>query len=221
VVATEAIDEAAAKAVHDLAEPGAEIVVVAPSISSPLRYWTQDVSARRAAGRLLEQSLEALRAEGVQATGEIGDDDPLLALEDAVAVHRPDAVVIVTPAASERGWLEVGLVGRARQVVHVPIVHVVAGSGHAHAEDEHVAVRRHPRRDAALVIVLAFMATFGSIVTFFMLSRSVDYHVLVLWAIFADVVPKALFAWAGWRLYLRRRHLGAVEQRAPAASPPS
>jgi hypothetical protein len=206
VLVTEPMDDAAAATVKELTTPDGDVVVVAPSISSPIRYWTQDVSARERAGKRLEESLAALREAGVHAVGEIGDDDPLLALEDAVAVHRPSGAVVVTPPPDRRGWLEHGLVPAARQRVRVPVTHATIGGGIVRPEDEQLPVRQHPRRDAAIVIVLAFLATFGSIVTFFMLSRSVSYGVLLVWAIFADVVPKALFAWAGWRLYLKRRH---------------
>ena len=50
----------------------------------------------------------------MDARGEIGDDDPLLALEDAVAVHRADAAVLATPPSGQRGWLEQGLPAAAR-----------------------------------------------------------------------------------------------------------
>ena len=53
--------------------------------------------------------------------------------------------------------------------------------------------------------MLAFLATFGTVGTFLLAMHDVDYWVLVAWACFCDVVPKVLFAWAGWRLYLKRR----------------
>jgi hypothetical protein len=205
VLATADLDAAAAQAIAEVLPPDAAVVVVAPSLSSPVKYWTQDVSARRRAQERLDASLPRLAAAGVKAQGEIGDDDPLLALEDAVAVHRADAVVIATPPSSERGWLEQGLPAAARSRLGVPVASLVVGGSGAAEEDERPQPREHPTRDAAVVIVLGFLATFGTVGTFLLAMHDVDYGVLVAWACFCDVVPKVLFAWAGWRLYLKRR----------------
>ena len=62
--------------------------------------------------------------------------------------------------------------------------------------------------------MLAFLATFGTVGTFLLAMHDVDDWVLIAWACFCDVVPKVLFAWAGWRLYLKRRHR---ELRVPSA----
>ena len=82
---------------------------------------------------------------------------------------------------------------------------VIGGSGDA-AEDERAQPRQHPTRDAAVVIVLAFLATFGTVGTFLLAMHNIDHWVLVAWAAPATSAPKVLFAWAGWRLYLKRRH---------------
>src|SRR4051794_15026603 len=75
----------------------AEVLVVAPALTPRIRFLVSDVSkARAAAEERLEASVATLRARGIDARGEVGDPDPLLAIEDALAVFHPDEVVIST-----------------------------------------------------------------------------------------------------------------------------
>ncbi len=123
--------------------PGAieEVVVVAPALArSRLTHWlTSDESARDAAQKRLDQSIAALTSEGLAARGELGDADPLQALNDAVRVHRPDEVIIATHTPKRSQWLERRVVDAAREKFLLPITHVVvdlereAGNGRAAA----------------------------------------------------------------------------------------
>ena len=79
-----------------------EILVVCPALNTPLRHWVSDEDgARVSAQERLDASLAGMRDAGLVATGEIGDGDPLQAIEDAIRTFRPDALVISThPAGS-------------------------------------------------------------------------------------------------------------------------
>src|SRR4029079_18647566 len=62
-----------------------EVLVVSPALNSPLRTWTSDEDAARAAAQArLDESRGRLRAAGINARGEVGDGDPLQAIEDAL-----------------------------------------------------------------------------------------------------------------------------------------
>jgi GABA permease len=61
----------------------------------------------------------------VNATGEVGDSEPLQALEDALRTFAPDEIVISTHPPGRSHWLEKGIVEAARQRFAVPITHVV------------------------------------------------------------------------------------------------
>jgi hypothetical protein len=103
-----------------------EVLVVSPALNSPIRHWASDEDpAREEARRRLEASLERLRANGIEASGEVGDADPLQAIEDAVRTFGPDEIIISTHPAGRSHWLERGVVSGARQRFAVPISHVV------------------------------------------------------------------------------------------------
>ncbi len=68
-----------------------EVLVVTPALNSPLRHWVSDEDgARAAAADRLDASLETMRAAGMKARGEIGDSDPVQAIEDAMRTFAPD-----------------------------------------------------------------------------------------------------------------------------------
>jgi hypothetical protein len=103
-----------------------EVLVVCPALNSPLRHWASDEdNARLAAQERLERSLGRLREAGVNARGEVGDGEPLQAIEDALRTFGADEVVISTHPEGRSHWLERGVVESARQRFAVPITHVV------------------------------------------------------------------------------------------------
>jgi hypothetical protein len=103
-----------------------EILVVAPALNSPLRYWVSDEDgARAAAGERLDASVARLAESGLSVRGEVGDAEPLQAIEDALRTFGADEIVISTHPEGRSHWLEQGLVTEARRRFAVPITHVV------------------------------------------------------------------------------------------------
>ncbi len=104
----------------------ADILVVAPALSSQLRYWVSDVDGGRAVAReRLDASLAALATVGVRARGEVGDADPLQAIEDALRTFGANEIIISTHPPGKSNWLERDVVTHARERFGVPITHVV------------------------------------------------------------------------------------------------
>jgi hypothetical protein len=104
----------------------AEVLVVTPALNSPLRHWVSDEDgARAAAQERLDCSLAGLREAGVEARGEIGDGEPLQAIEDALRTFGADEIIISTHPEGRSHWLERGVVANARERFEVPITHVV------------------------------------------------------------------------------------------------
>ena len=102
--------------------------VVCPALNSRLRHWCSDDDAARArAGERLDASLFALWSAGVTADGEIGDSDPVVALQDALRRYRPDEVIVSTHPPGRSNWLEKGVVEKTRALAApLPVFHVVA-----------------------------------------------------------------------------------------------
>jgi len=116
------------------AGPGeAEALVVAPQLAEGrLSHWLDGSSEERreAAETRLAQSVRALEEAGIPARGQIGDADPLQALDDAARIFPPDEVVISTHPPSRSNWLERRVVQRARERYRWPITHVVVDLEH-------------------------------------------------------------------------------------------
>jgi hypothetical protein len=102
------------------------VLVVSPALNSPIRHWASDEDpAREAARQRLEASLKRLRENGIEANGEVGDAEPLQAIEDAIRTFGPDEIIISTHPEGRSHWLERGVVTGARERFAVPITHVV------------------------------------------------------------------------------------------------
>lgn len=105
--------------------PG-RVLVVCPALNSQVRTWASDEDGARAAAQSrLDASLAQLARDGIQAEGEVGDGDPLQAIEDALRTFGADEIIISTHPEGRSHWLERDVVGSARERFAVPITHVV------------------------------------------------------------------------------------------------
>ncbi len=103
-----------------------QVLVVAPALNTPIRHWASDEDGARAVAETrLEDSLALLRSGGVDARGEVGDADPLQAIEDALRTFGADEIILSTHPEGRSQWLERGVVSAARERFAVPITHVV------------------------------------------------------------------------------------------------
>jgi hypothetical protein len=87
------------------------------------------------AERRLRTVLTRLRAEGIEAHGQIAHPDPYTAAMHAVRDERVDAILVSTfPEQRGSSWLKRDLVGRLRNDAKVPVEHVVVDvAAEAHA----------------------------------------------------------------------------------------
>jgi GABA permease len=128
VVANETVEGSAlVDTVRDIALAGdAEVLVVAPALNSRLRHWMSDSDgAHHAAELRLAGCLDRLRDAGVRAAGHVGDADPMLAIEDAIADFPAHEIVIGTHPEARSNWLAHDLVARACAYFGLPVAHVV------------------------------------------------------------------------------------------------
>jgi len=104
----------------------AQVFVVSPALNSKLRHWVSDEDqARLDAQSRLDESLATMRAAGIEARGQIGDSDPLQAIEDGIRIFAPDELVISTHPEGRSNWLERGIVDATRGRFACPVTHVV------------------------------------------------------------------------------------------------
>jgi hypothetical protein len=94
-------------------------------IGSAVKHAMGDVDeAREEAGGVLARSIAQLKAAGVEAQGQVGDSDPLLATQDALMTFEADEIVLVTRPQDKARWLEDNLFERAEQTFEQPIIHL-------------------------------------------------------------------------------------------------
>ena len=193
--------------------PEGEVLIVAPALTSRLRYWLSDEDAGIAeAGRRLESSIARCAAAGVVARGALGDADPLQALDDALRTFSPDEVVIATHPEGESNWLEHGLVAQARARVAVPVTHVVVNAAEGDAQlvatepqDRSAPAReRHVTRDLVLLAIVGVLAILGSLISFVFYAVDAPDALVWTWVLIFDLGFKIVAAVTLWVLFQRR-----------------
>jgi hypothetical protein len=104
----------------------AEVLVVAPALNSKKRFFLADPDpAIDRAQDVQQETVERLDDEGIDAAGDTGEEDPLLALQDALVTYDADEIVLFTHAGGKLNWLEDGLVERAQERFDKPVRHMV------------------------------------------------------------------------------------------------
>ncbi len=96
-------------AVGDGAAPDqTEVMVVAPALQeNAVRFWLSDADeAIQRAEQVRRETVEKLDEEGVAASGDTGESDPLDAIQDALATFPADRIVLFTHSGSERRYKE-------------------------------------------------------------------------------------------------------------------
>src|SRR5919202_2711859 len=104
----------------------AEVLVVAPALQSKRRFLLADPDpAIERAEQVQEETVERLGEEGVDAAGDTGESDPLLAIQDALQTFAADEIVLFTHPDGSQNWLEEGVVDEAKERFEPPVRHLV------------------------------------------------------------------------------------------------
>jgi hypothetical protein len=104
--------------------------LVVPQTKPSAGLVIYDEAVRESAQVRVDLALSAVAAEGIEATGEVGDSDPFSATMDAIAQHRPDEIILSTYPAQHSGWLRRDLVERVSNAAGVPVEHIVSDIDH-------------------------------------------------------------------------------------------
>jgi hypothetical protein len=140
VVANEAVSgaELRDRLLDQLGESIGEVFVVAPAITdSGLKYALGDVDgAIGPAKERLRRTLVELRGAGIEADGEVGDSDPLQAIQDELLKFQPDQVVVVGHRDEDGTFAEKGLLEQAERDLELPVIELmVDGADKPHVLD--------------------------------------------------------------------------------------
>ena len=103
----------------------AEVLVVSPALTaSPIRFWMSDVDpAIERAESVQEETVERLGDEGIDAAGDTGESDPLLAVQDALTTFDADRIVVFTHSEAEAGYREGDFVAEVERRFERPVEH--------------------------------------------------------------------------------------------------
>jgi hypothetical protein len=108
----------------------AEVLVVAPALNSRTRFWLSDTDeAIRRAEEVQEETVERMDEDGIDAAGDTGESDPLLAVQDALQTFQADEIVLFTHPGAKHNWAEEGIVDQAASRFEAPVRHLVVGDG--------------------------------------------------------------------------------------------
>jgi hypothetical protein len=114
------------KAVRERASAGdVRFRLVVPQTKPSAGLVIYDEAVHESAQVRVDLALSAVAAEGIEASGEVGDPDPFMATMDAVAVHRPDEIILSTHPIQHSGWLRRDLIERIQNASALPVQHIV------------------------------------------------------------------------------------------------
>lgn len=82
--------------------------------------WEEGESAEAARGRLAA-FLGVVRAQGVEADGEIGDRDPIQAVRDVLRTRTFDEIILSTLPPGASRWLQMDIPSRLARAVDMPV----------------------------------------------------------------------------------------------------
>ena len=126
VVSEPVSGQALKKAVGKERAEAAEVLVVAPALNQRTRFWLSDVDAAIDRAEAVQQgTVERMEEDGVDAAGDTGESDPLLAIQDALQTFAADQVVLFTHPQGHTNWLEEGLVDDVRKTFDGPVDHII------------------------------------------------------------------------------------------------
>lgn len=103
-------------------DENAEVKIVAPASDVSRLQWlaNDEDEAREEAAQQADEAAEAVEpAASVEA--EVGDSDPVQAVEDALRTFSADQIVIVTGSGDKAGWLEQDSASAASERFGLPV----------------------------------------------------------------------------------------------------
>jgi hypothetical protein len=126
------------RTISDAAGPGACRFYLVVPVRHPRDHAWTDGEVEATARARLDEGLAAFRNVGVEATGEVGDANPVYAASTALR-NRPfgdedwDGIIVSTLPPGVSHWLGLDVVSRIKREFDIPVTHVVAPKVEAEA----------------------------------------------------------------------------------------
>jgi hypothetical protein len=104
-----------------------QVFVVAPALAdSALKHTMGDIDdAIEPARERLRGTLQELRDAGLNADGEVGDSDPVQAINDEIIKFDPEQILVVAHRDEEGAFAEKGLLEQAERDFDLPVTELV------------------------------------------------------------------------------------------------
>jgi hypothetical protein len=108
---------------------GAEVLVISPATNqSKVAFWVSDPDQAIAeADAAQTETVERLEEGGIDAAGDTGESEPVVALQDALATFPADRIVIFSHPEGDRDYREDAGLADAEERFGVPVTHALIG----------------------------------------------------------------------------------------------
>jgi hypothetical protein len=108
---------------------GAEVLVISPATNqSKLAFWVSDPDQAIAeADAAQNETVERLEEAGIDAAGDTGESEPMVALQDALATFPADRILILSHPEGDRDYREDEALADAEARFGVPVTHAIIG----------------------------------------------------------------------------------------------
>ena len=129
VVTPEPVDAGALRAALGDEIEGAEVLVVSPAGNqSKVAFWVSDSDEAIAeAEQAEEETVASLESAGVQASGDTGESEPAVAVQDALATFDADRIVVFSHPEGDRDYREDEGLADAESRFGIPVTHALIG----------------------------------------------------------------------------------------------
>ena len=99
--------------------------VVAPALTSRLHSWVSDIDAEyREADERMRMLVNGIGSSGPAVSGQVGDEDPLQALADALVSFPADALILGVRPPDDATWRERRFSKKVRERFGLPVTEV-------------------------------------------------------------------------------------------------
>jgi hypothetical protein len=102
------------------------------SAAGPVDFTILIPADAEGADQRLREVCARMGKQGIQATGHLGDSDPVVAAENAIHDEQIDEIIVSTFPQASSGWLRRDVVGRIKGLGR-PVTHVVVSEQEAQA----------------------------------------------------------------------------------------